>query len=176
MTNFVLLGDIHRSAVSQELVELAGKHVSLKVCYVKVEASSKDDIYIEDGSTDETVGNFWEELNRLQKLITVPLDEPILPDNYPVYQGYLYVTNGNIVRTFIDGVNQTVGSWKAMRIEGVTPVHEVRSCDLIGRTLRKPLEKITANVFSDSMKQPRKSFSRTVRRNKKTYKINKAFG
>lgn len=82
-------------------------------------------------------GEFWNELYRLEALVTKPLDEPILHDDYPLHQGLFYVVNGK-VRQFIDGVNMTVKRWKALRIPNVEDVTEVRRCDMVGRQLRLP--------------------------------------
>ena len=88
-----------------------------------------------DEHTDLT--GFYAEFERLEEIVKTPLNEPILPDDYPVYQGYMYVANGRPVE-FIDGMNMTVGRWKALRIPGVDPVTEVRRCDIIGRQMRLP--------------------------------------
>jgi hypothetical protein len=101
----------------------------------------------------------------------IVLDEPILPDDYPVHQGYFYVVNGK-PKTFIDGQNVTVGRWKAMRIPGVDPVTEVRRCDIVGRQRvyernlanRGPAE--PTNVITEAKPHSR-------RRPRKTYKIRK---
>ncbi len=54
------------------------------------------------------------------------LDEPILPDDYPIYGDYLYVVDGNVYRSDWHGV--TVRQLKYR--EGFK---EVRRCDIMGR-------------------------------------------
>lgn len=54
------------------------------------------------------------------------LDEPILPDDYPVYGDYLYVADGEVYRS--DWHDITVRELKAR--EKFT---EVRRCDIYGR-------------------------------------------
>lgn len=58
-----------------------------------------------------------------------PLDEPILPDDYPVYGGYLYVVDGEVISS--DWHGATVGFLKHQI--GAT---EIRRCDIIGRQAR----------------------------------------
>ena len=55
------------------------------------------------------------------------LNEPILPDDYPVYWDYLYICDGTVTRSDIEG---TVKDLK--RDQNVT---EVRRCDIAGRDL-----------------------------------------
>lgn len=55
-----------------------------------------------------------------------PLDEPILPDDYPIYADYFYVVDGEVVLSSWHGI--TVREFKVqMRAK------EVRRCDLVGR-------------------------------------------
>ena len=56
------------------------------------------------------------------------LNEPILPDDYPVYGNYLYVADGKVVRS--DWHEVTARFFKAK--EGVK---ELRRCDMAGRGL-----------------------------------------
>jgi hypothetical protein len=56
---------------------------------------------------------------------TRELDERILPDDYPVYPGYVYVADGNPISSPIEG---TVRGLK--RAIGAK---EIRRCDLVGR-------------------------------------------
>lgn len=58
----------------------------------------------------------------------IPLNEPILPDDYPVYGMYCYVADGEVIRS--DWHNITVGHLK--RLIGAA---EIRRCDLAGRGL-----------------------------------------
>lgn len=54
-------------------------------------------------------------------------DEPILEGNYPVYPGYLYVVDGDVVASEIDGdVN---------RLKTCLKANEVRRCDMAARNL-----------------------------------------
>ena len=54
------------------------------------------------------------------------LDEPILPDDYPIHANYLYVADGNVVMS--DWHNITARQFKAR--EGIK---ELRRCDMAGR-------------------------------------------
>jgi len=56
------------------------------------------------------------------------LNEPILPDDYPIYGDYLYVADGKAVRSDWHGI--TAREFKAR--EGIT---ELRRCDITGRDL-----------------------------------------
>lgn len=55
-----------------------------------------------------------------------PLNENILPDDYPVYGDYLYVADGKVIRSDFHGV--TVGFLKKK-----LGVSEIRNCDILGR-------------------------------------------
>lgn len=54
------------------------------------------------------------------------LNEPILPDDYPVYCGYLYVADGKVISSDIQA---TAGRLKAYLKAG-----EIRRCDMFGRS------------------------------------------
>lgn len=54
------------------------------------------------------------------------LDEPILPDDYPIYADYLYVADGKVVRS--DWHNIT-----AQRFRYYLGAAELRRCDIVGR-------------------------------------------
>jgi hypothetical protein len=157
------LADIKKTDVSEEIVLLAAKHTNLDVLYkdIPVESGdlSKGSIWTNE-KEDVDLGIFWEEFDRLQRIITEPLKEPILPDDYPVYQGYLYVVNGNRVVEFIDGGAGavSVGQWKAMNIHGVRKVTEVRRCDIVGRQLRLPIreEKLLHDISPFSRRKHKK--------------------
>lgn len=164
------LTNMNPTPVLQELVELASKHTGLKVTcrlggqtYAEMDwvdaAEAHDDGYHPDPTimalfahTDPEIDltPFWDELDRLKALIKQPLNEPILDDDYPVHQGYMYIANGK-PKMFIDGMNMTVGRWKALRIENIEPVTEVRRCDMVGRQHRLPLEKpqVSPNQMSN---------------------------
>lgn len=53
--------------------------------------------------------------------------ENALPDDYPIYLGYLYVVDGKVVQSM---ENSTVGTWK--RVKGCK---QVTSCDIAARDL-----------------------------------------
>lgn len=55
------------------------------------------------------------------------LNEPILPDDYPIYGDYLYVADGKVYRS--DWHDITVRELKVK--EGFK---EVRRCDMVGRS------------------------------------------
>lgn len=55
------------------------------------------------------------------------LDEPVLPDDYPVYYDYLYVADGKVVRSDIEGT--------VKRLKVVINAKEIRRCDIDGRNL-----------------------------------------
>ena len=57
----------------------------------------------------------------------VEANEPVLPDDYPVYPTYCYVADGRVVRSMIQG---TVRQLKAD-----IPATEIRRCDLGARDL-----------------------------------------
>lgn len=54
------------------------------------------------------------------------LNEPVLPDNYPVYGDYLYVADGKVIRSDLHGA--TVG-----RLKAYLKADEIRRCDIAGR-------------------------------------------
>lgn len=57
--------------------------------------------------------------------LTARLEEPLLPDDYPVYGDYLYVADGRVVRSDVFGtVRDLKRDTKAM---------EIRRCDIVGR-------------------------------------------
>ena len=55
------------------------------------------------------------------------LDEPVLDDDYPIYPGYMYVVDGEVMRSLFSG---TVAD-----IKREFKCVEVRRCDLVGREL-----------------------------------------
>lgn len=61
--------------------------------------------------------------------MTRELDEPILPDDYPVYADYLYVADGKVIRSDFHGV--TVG-----RLKNELGAKEIRRCDIVGRSVK----------------------------------------
>ena len=61
--------------------------------------------------------------------------ETILPDDYPVYGGYVYVCDGKLFENPHFHPNMTVGFLK--RMESFT---EVRRCDIVGRIEQREKE------------------------------------
>ena len=59
------------------------------------------------------------------------LNEPILPDDYPIYGNLLYVADGKVVMSDWHGV--TAREFKARE-----EIKELRRCDIVGR--RKLME------------------------------------
>lgn len=54
------------------------------------------------------------------------LDEPILPDDYPIYAGYLYIVDGKLhVSDFHDVT--------VLYLKRKLGANEVRRCDIYGR-------------------------------------------
>ncbi len=106
-------------------------------------------------------------------------DEPVLPDDYPVHQGFAYIANGKL-RIFIDGTRMTVGLWKQLRIPGVEPVLEVRRYDRAGR-LKRLTEKVENKEREEAMRLEHDLINRIneipvetkqkKRKSRKTYKI-----
>lgn len=133
--------DIEHSSVIAELVALAAERTKKKIEYREIPDYYRNGkrLGVLWSASHGYVGDFTAELDRLRAIVKEPLNEPILEDDYPVYQGRLYVANGK-VREFIDGENMTVGRWKALRIRNVDPINEVRRCDIVGRQLRLPVK------------------------------------
>lgn len=159
------LTNVTRTPVIAELVGLAAKHTNSDVIYHDSAGGYDDELISSDrcelskenprynaAETNDSHGSiwslghpdlsmFWEEFRRLEKLITEPLNEPILHDDYPLVQGYLYIANG-VPTIFVDGERMTVALWKSLRLPGgIKPVSEVRRYDIIGRRHRFPLPK-----------------------------------
>ena len=57
------------------------------------------------------------------------LNEPVLPDDYPIYGDYLYVADGKVVRSDWHGIT-------AREFKAHIGAKELRRCDLIGRSPR----------------------------------------
>jgi hypothetical protein len=57
------------------------------------------------------------------------LDEPILPDDYPVYCGYAYVADGMVILSDIQGT--------VRNLKRDAKAKEIRRCDMNGRGLFK---------------------------------------
>ena len=56
----------------------------------------------------------------------MPLDEDILEDDYPIYADYLYVADGNVVRSDYHGIT-------AREFRNRIGATELRRCDIFGR-------------------------------------------
>jgi hypothetical protein len=54
------------------------------------------------------------------------LDEPILPDDYPIYGMYCYVVDGKVIQS--DWHDITVAEYKRR-----TGASEIRRCDMVAR-------------------------------------------
>jgi len=57
------------------------------------------------------------------------LDEPILPEDYPIYYGYNYVIDGKVVNSDIQGT--------ARELKLYHKGTEIRRCDMVGRGMFK---------------------------------------
>jgi hypothetical protein len=53
------------------------------------------------------------------------LKERVLPDDYPVYYDYLYVADGKVVRSDIQGTIR--------HLKRDLNAKEIKSCDIVGR-------------------------------------------
>lgn len=54
-------------------------------------------------------------------------DEPVLENDYPVYPGYLYVADGEVVQSPVEG--------NVRRLERAVNATEIRRCDMAARDL-----------------------------------------
>lgn len=54
------------------------------------------------------------------------LNEPVLPDDYPVYGDYLYVADGKVIRSDLHGATVS-------RLKRSLGAAEIRRCDITGR-------------------------------------------
>lgn len=54
------------------------------------------------------------------------LNEPVLPDDYPIYGHYLYVADGKVVRSDWHGIT-------ARQFKNREGIQELRRCDITGR-------------------------------------------
>ena len=57
------------------------------------------------------------------------LDEPILPDDYPIYGDYLYIADGKAIRSNWHDI--TAREFKARE-----HIRELRRCDIVGRQIQ----------------------------------------
>jgi hypothetical protein len=161
--------------VRLELMRLAKKHTGTNVDFCEDTTSGDEKIIKVYTRADTDTTAFYTELERLESVITRPLNEPILADDHPVYQGYVYVVNGSRVVEFLDGLNVTVGRWKAMDIPGVQKVTEVRRCDLAGRRLRLPPEKpkVPSTDLPGRWDSSGKHINQARRKSRNSHKIKK---
>lgn len=56
-----------------------------------------------------------------------------LPDDYPIYPGYLYVINGEVIRSYLPN-QTTVGEMKKV-FKTVKPITSFTNCDIKARNL-----------------------------------------
>jgi hypothetical protein len=56
------------------------------------------------------------------------MNEPVLPDDYPVYADYLYVADGKVIRSDWHGIT-------VARLKLAMGAKEIRRCDIVGRGL-----------------------------------------
>jgi hypothetical protein len=59
---------------------------------------------------------------------TRELNEPVLPDDYPIYADYFYVADGKVIR----------GDWHRIDVKQLKlklKANEIRRCDFVGRGL-----------------------------------------
>lgn len=56
------------------------------------------------------------------------LNEPVLPDDYPIYAGYAYVADGEVIISDWHGIT-------ARQFKDAEGIVELRRCDLAGRGL-----------------------------------------
>ena len=54
------------------------------------------------------------------------LNEPLLPDDYPIYADFLYVADGKVIRSDWHGIT-------ARQFKGREGITELRRCDIEGR-------------------------------------------
>lgn len=71
------------------------------------------------------------------------LDEPILPDSYPVYAGQLYVADGRVIES------PATGTVADLKQDDEINAWEVRRCDIAGRGLAKPQGKAMSILSKD---------------------------
>lgn len=171
----VCLGNISKSAVSQELVELACRNTGIKVEYSpthdpsdlpkpRMDAFSypytplKASVWTDDA--DQNLGLFWEEYDRLSRIVKKPLDEPILRDDFPLKTGYMYLRDSQPFEFLEEPM--TVRRY----LNRFPQYSEIRRCDIYGRINRQPLK------YDPVVREVKESTHKNTRRkNKKTYKI-----
>jgi len=175
--SIISLFNVPITPVVQEIVELASKHTTTYAEFRDSPEPGTDIIAARDYRTDEQikagrlgsiwvrsdqdVGAFMDEYWRLAETVKKPLDEPILPDDHPIHQGYWYVFNGKPVN-FIDGDEMTVGKYKMVTKNHPVPIIEIRRCDTYGRLDRLPVKVETvrheiAPAHKNKRRKPRNS-------------------
>jgi hypothetical protein len=90
------------------------------------------------------------------------LNEPILPDDYPVYGGYLYVVDGKVFRSDWDCIT-------VRRLKLALGVKEIRRCDMVGRGYFDNSE-VTDEAHLEDV-SPVNSSNHKVRRRRKSRRI-----
>jgi len=176
--SIISLFNVPITPVIQEIVELASKHTTTYAEFRDSPEPGTDIIAARDYRTDEQikagrlgsiwvrsdqdVGAFMDEYWRLAETVKKPLDEPILPDDHSIHQGYWYVFNGKPVN-FIDGDEMTVGKYKMVTKNHPVPIIEIRRCDTIGRQNRLPVVKEVPKheigiARNNKRRKPRKTY------------------
>jgi hypothetical protein len=61
------------------------------------------------------------------------MNEPVLPDDYPVYAGYLYVADGKVIVSDLHNVT-------VRRLKLYLKATEIRRCDMIARAARAEIK------------------------------------
>lgn len=61
------------------------------------------------------------------------LKEPILPDDYPVFAGYLYVADGKVISSDLHNTD-------VRHLRAYLRAKEIRRCDINGRAFAATLE------------------------------------
>lgn len=182
------------TAVIEELVALASKHTGLGAVYRREAqqlnemdsadvAEAYDNGYKPNGSDgaifcsapiDTDMGPFWRELERLEALIHIPLNEPVLNDDYLVIGGYMYIVNGKLTECehFNGESNKGITVAEFKRRYGF---QEVKHCDLVGRQLRLPerKERAPAGTLAHRWKSDGRTIRQAKRRPRTSNKIKK---
>ena len=62
-----------------------------------------------------------------KETVPITLNEPLLPDDYPVFPTYYYVADGKVIRSPIGG--------DVRRLKAESGAKEIRRCDMAERGL-----------------------------------------
>ena len=166
-TSWIYITTQPNKSLIRDILSLASYHTKIGIMCKTSERQDHVDVHID---RSKSVSEFEAEFERLSGIMTEPLNEPILPDDHPVHQGFMYIADGR-PREFIDGMNMTVGRWK--KLPGNLAVSEVRRCDLATRIVLllpkklEPVQDIRKGV-------PFAVHHHGDRRRRKTHKIRKA--